>query len=854
MGTPSNPRRHRRIAVIEVESSSDEDEVDANLVTLRNRVNRNIQGAFRNTFQKWQQGRDNTNSFYGQTTSAVLNYLTIKVLFWDIGIALGDTITDFCQAIALMSNEGKEIYGIITLAINWVPGIPAAVHLMSMYREQLPWQKTVLYATLLILLYPIVPVLAYINLLWKKPKDPNAVSKEFREAEFLATIAHAISGGIESPVQLMFQSWMIFNGVIKIKWNEIFSFSISDWQGNTIYLPMTASATLLFSIFSILKASLELNIIRVHVEEVSSWKKAVLYFRSISDHLAFISAETYFRIVSILVCVTYLNTFGFLPIAVAWIGSIIIGQRIYSKSLDFIPLWLISFISIFMPICFTSKDIRSDYEREQVVYLQFQTFKYLSIVSVISYGVCLIAIGVIVYLPYDMTQFQYNSEVIFDFRAFAVLILSLLLMGLIATLLSFRPTVTSFFKGPPTKPDKPQTTVTKATSPTRNPLLPDLVLQDQSHANQGGNQTSNVTKNQQKVHKHSFIFILSRLIVTLIVFAPAILSIAYITHKDNSRNFCYVSYSPASNSTITIQGIPLHVLNSSGLHGVSRQMRKSPEAQAQVWEPRVAPAQFVPPGFQVPGTGNPGSIIIVDRPTLQEKEAEILDGNPTGLIILDHESFRPSSPKLNLKVKNHDKINDMAVLMRMEDKELVREIKDGTLLWIKPDKPDMELSWKCSFESCLPPSINNGYLEGKQYRTGQCFWAGNECPKHNNTQEMKPFCNGPDVQVCPINGQEFGIFQSFSFYGIKRTLRSSPASCVAFPSFQDFVNGCDTGRFEWTEWLGWEVHWQDTNLIYRSRRRFCLVQQSIESQCLIEEQEGDRCCTGTCMDRSLRRC
>ena len=65
---------------------------------------------------------------------ALFSYLTIKVLFWDIGVSLGDTITDFCQGLALLFTPGKEVYGIITLAINWVPGIPAAVHLFSMYR------------------------------------------------------------------------------------------------------------------------------------------------------------------------------------------------------------------------------------------------------------------------------------------------------------------------------------------------------------------------------------------------------------------------------------------------------------------------------------------------------------------------------------------------------------------------------------------------------------------------------------------------------------------------------------------------------------------------------------------------
>ena len=37
-------------------------------------------------------------------------------------------------------------YGIATIAINWLPGFAAAIHIVSMYRTQLPARKTLLYA------------------------------------------------------------------------------------------------------------------------------------------------------------------------------------------------------------------------------------------------------------------------------------------------------------------------------------------------------------------------------------------------------------------------------------------------------------------------------------------------------------------------------------------------------------------------------------------------------------------------------------------------------------------------------------------------------------------------------------
>jgi len=58
----------------------------------------------------------------------------------------------------------------------------------------------------------VVPLAAYFNLLWHRPKDIKKARKEtneeaanFREAEHLAVVAHSIAGGIESPVQFILQ-------------------------------------------------------------------------------------------------------------------------------------------------------------------------------------------------------------------------------------------------------------------------------------------------------------------------------------------------------------------------------------------------------------------------------------------------------------------------------------------------------------------------------------------------------------------------------------------------------------------------------------------------------------------------
>ena len=66
-----------------------------------------------------------------------------------------------------------------------------------------------------LLLYPIIPTLSYIILLWHKPKkaskydennhDDELELKSFRKWELYSQFAAGIAGGIESPIQFTLQ-------------------------------------------------------------------------------------------------------------------------------------------------------------------------------------------------------------------------------------------------------------------------------------------------------------------------------------------------------------------------------------------------------------------------------------------------------------------------------------------------------------------------------------------------------------------------------------------------------------------------------------------------------------------------
>lgn len=67
------------------------------------------------------------------------------------------------------------------------------------------------HVVLLLIFSPIMPVVAYMYLLWRRPKNPHLVeedtpeNKRFKKAEYFAMMSHAIAGGVESPIQFCLQ-------------------------------------------------------------------------------------------------------------------------------------------------------------------------------------------------------------------------------------------------------------------------------------------------------------------------------------------------------------------------------------------------------------------------------------------------------------------------------------------------------------------------------------------------------------------------------------------------------------------------------------------------------------------------
>ena len=66
--------------------------------------------------------------------------VVLKIIFFDIWVSLGDALTDFAQGIHLMTDNTLSRrpdsfkYGLVVLAVIWIPGFVAIIHMLAHHR------------------------------------------------------------------------------------------------------------------------------------------------------------------------------------------------------------------------------------------------------------------------------------------------------------------------------------------------------------------------------------------------------------------------------------------------------------------------------------------------------------------------------------------------------------------------------------------------------------------------------------------------------------------------------------------------------------------------------------------------
>ena len=184
----------------------------------------------------------------------------LKIILVDIGISLGDVVTDFVQGLSLIFESDWSLaptanYGILVISTCWIPGPLTLLHLCLQHRG-FAWSpfgitSTFLLALICLLFFPLLPTILFVGVLLSRDPSLERRAKEVK----------AIAGVTESPIQVVLLGFLMLKGVLVFPWNkEVSSTCIEDELGRRLCLPSIPMVSIAFSLASILKAMYEMNL------------------------------------------------------------------------------------------------------------------------------------------------------------------------------------------------------------------------------------------------------------------------------------------------------------------------------------------------------------------------------------------------------------------------------------------------------------------------------------------------------------------------------------------------------------------------------------------------------------------
>ena len=103
----------------------------------------------------------------------------------------------------------------------------------------------------------------------------------------------------------------------------------------------------------------EFNLVQVHLDEIVDLKHLFKFVGCCMCHVPFLLTGTYFRLSFAVLSAAYLDKLGLIPILIFWIANVAIGYKLFDRSCH--PLWLISFVSIYIPVCFGIRKYKHGY-------------------------------------------------------------------------------------------------------------------------------------------------------------------------------------------------------------------------------------------------------------------------------------------------------------------------------------------------------------------------------------------------------------------------------------------------------------------------------------------------------------
>ena len=167
--------------------------------------------------------------------------------------------------------------------------------------------------------------------------------------------------------------------------------------------------------------------------------------------MPFSLVSAFFRIGSFIVFVTYISTFGFLPVGAFWFINVILSQNARNTTAGKehqISVWLMSFMGVFVPAYFCPEYRKKERGKKKKLIspAQLTFYRNQSIASLICYLPALTFICLIVNDPSIMKEFKYNADAILDNTRFNLCIGVVAVEGLVSFVFSFSPRCSSIIQ------------------------------------------------------------------------------------------------------------------------------------------------------------------------------------------------------------------------------------------------------------------------------------------------------------------------------------------------------------------------------------------------------------------------
>ena len=253
----------------------------------------------------------------------------LKILLVDIGISVGDVITDLLQGLSLVFDADWNVqwstyhYGVGVLSIMWLPGLVVLLHQATgeatfrLFSQSNHWGVTFGLGIIFFLLFPLVPTALYLRVLLTKQRFRTAQQKlVFLRSEANSHEIKAIAGSLESPLELILLLWLMLRGILQLPWDRpLTSNCVGDSLGRVACLPSLPMASIIFSLLSILKTLCDLNISPIvsSTNHPNSIPKLGFTCHLIARFCPMFVCNVLFRTAAFSFIITYLDYWALIP-------------------------------------------------------------------------------------------------------------------------------------------------------------------------------------------------------------------------------------------------------------------------------------------------------------------------------------------------------------------------------------------------------------------------------------------------------------------------------------------------------------------------------------------------------------